>query len=159
VIYIEQSAAVPTCDITPDSSGSISELPVDFSSLEDSGHFSHDGKTWKPARAASAVTNGTVSITCSGTSFLVGDVAPIVFTGVSSILGGTAALLGLPCFGFVLALIIGLITAIRRSGSKKRLQAEYAAHQGFPPAGPYGPPGHYRQPGPYGPPGQYPPPY
>jgi len=152
VIYVEQSVSTPTCTANPSSDlalGRPQDDPV-FKRLQNDGRFEHSGKTWKPAMKVIPHRTHTVALSCGSAPFLVGDLAPV--TG--SFFGGAAGLVGLPCLGFVIALTIGLITVIRRSGSKKRLQIEAAASYG---PNPYQGPLPYQQPGPYG--GRYPPQY
>lgn len=156
VIYVEESDSTPTCTANPSSDVTLQRPQDDplielFKRLQGDGRFEYDGKTWTPVWEVYPRRTHVVALSCEGTAFLIGDQAPIV----GPLVGGAAGLVGLPCIGFVIAMIIGLVvTVIRRSGSKTRLRIEAAVPYG---RNPYQQPGRPQQPGAYG--GQYPPQY
>jgi hypothetical protein len=84
--------------------------------------FTRDGQQWVHLTNLSAGAPGAYSINCSVPTYAVGA-EPELGQLAGGIGGGIAALLGLPCIGITIGGIIALVTGLRRSSHKKRLQA------------------------------------
>jgi hypothetical protein len=91
---------------------------------------------WLSAYSVTVTRAGDYELSCEPratdgpTHYALGD-APKAGALAAGILGGTAALIGVPCLALTVGGVIALVVALRRSSAKKRLQQQY--YQGYPP--------------------------
>ncbi|MGH3645758.1 MAG: hypothetical protein ACRDTM_01045 [Micromonosporaceae bacterium] len=112
-------------------------------------HFTKDNKTWQLLYDVRVDKDGSYQIECSSQDAELTDpqlaVGPAVNVGgfVGKTFGTVGALLGLPCLALIVGGVIALVTGLRRSAHKKRLQAQGgygtsgapgAPPMGYPPA-------------------------
>lgn len=139
VLFADRDLAGSDCSVT----GGPGEAT--FRGISYSFEFSADGKQWHAVNRFAVSAAGTYTVTCAPRDrgaagpvrFAVGD-APDLGGYFGGLFGGIAALAGLPCLGVVVGGTIALITAVRRSSTKKRLLAERTPR--YPPPA-YPPPG------------------
>jgi len=84
--------------------------------------FTRDGQQWVHLSNLTVDAAGTYTVNCDAPTYAVGP-APELGQFAGGIGGGLAALMGLPCLGITIGGIIALVTGLRRSSHKKRLQA------------------------------------
>ncbi|WP_203902905.1 hypothetical protein [Virgisporangium aliadipatigenens] len=129
-VVLEDTAgsAGATCTATPVSGGTI-----DLSPLSYDASATAEGSTWSILYEITVSQDGQYSITCTsntrvpgtdvyaiGDSIEVGGFMARVFGGAGAFVGAIAV----PCVGLFIALIIAIVTGVRRSSHKARLQRE-----------------------------------
>jgi hypothetical protein len=134
VIFADSAAVNPTCTGSAPNGGNI-----DLSTLSYSFTVTKGDREWRGIYEDKTDKDGAYQITCGApsdsspaTEYAIGD-APKFGGFLGGILGGLAALFGLPCFGIVVAAVIALVTALRRNSYKRRLLQERGALPGYPP--------------------------
>jgi hypothetical protein len=124
------SAPSATCTGTAPAGATIDLNPISYEAT-----FSVGGTSWTELYTVDVSQDGDYQITCTspGNSFVQYGVGEEIEVGglVAGILGGTGALLGVilaPCTGLLIAGIICLITALRRSSYRNRLQRQWMGY-------------------------------
>jgi hypothetical protein len=129
-VVLEESAgaAGASCTGTPVSGGTIDLSPLSYTTSATA-----EGSTWSILYEITVSQDGQYSITCTsdtstpGTDvYAVGDSVE-VGGFMARIFGGAGAFAGaflLPCMGLFIALVIAIVTGVRRSSHRARLQRE-----------------------------------
>ncbi|MFG1927645.1 hypothetical protein [Cryptosporangium sp. NPDC048952] len=84
--------------------------------------FTRGGREWVHLKNLTVVTTGSYDVNCSVPTYAIGP-EPELGKLAGGIGGGIAALIGLPCIGITIGGIIALVTGLRRSSHKKRLNS------------------------------------
>lgn len=149
-IYVPQDAvATATCTLAPKAATLTPAL--DDAAARDLESFTSGGVAWQPRYEVEVTTTGRSTISCGGTKFAVGDEDKTDAARANRFLDGAIGFTGLPCAGLTIGVVIGIVVAVRRSGSRKRLQQAALQHgprwapDAYPPPG-YQQPGQYQQP-------------
>lgn len=126
-----QNVAVGTdCSGTARGDGSIDVRPVSTTL-----NFPGGRHQWISAYTVDVSRDGDYDLNCQPTAqygpthFALGD-APKTGALVAGVLGGTAALLGIPCLAITIGGVIALVVGLRRSSARKRLQQQF--YYGYP---------------------------
>jgi hypothetical protein len=118
------------CTGTARGDGSIEVRPVSTTLTFPGGRHQ-----WISAYTVDVSRAGDYDLTCRPTAssgpthYALGE-APKTGALIAGVLGGTAALLGIPCLAITIGGVIALVVGLRRSSAKKRLQQQL--YYGYP---------------------------
>lgn len=115
-----------TCTVAGSAGGKIAVRPVPYEFT-----FSRAGRSWVAVGEFAVPVDGRYEVSCTSqrgeaAHYAVGE-GPELRGFVTGIVGSVAALIGLPCLGLLVAGVIGLVVAVRRSSHRTRLQQAAAA--------------------------------
>ncbi|MGH3715230.1 MAG: hypothetical protein ACRDT4_17460 [Micromonosporaceae bacterium] len=102
---------------------------ITFSDPGGAFHFASGDRNWQLLYAVSVDKTGSYTVTCASSDPDLPDPTYAVGTAVNvggfvgKLFGSLGALCGIPCLALLVAGVIALVVAMRRSSAKKRLQS------------------------------------
>lgn len=138
-IFVDRTPASARCQATDDNG-----TPVELGQTKGTETVTANGTEWRVLlRSANPVPSGTYTVTCVATE----DTPETARFGVgphTSVFGMVAMIFsafGIALLGSLIAVIIGLVTFVRRRSALRKLQQPYgmnAPYGGYPPYPPHG---------------------